>query len=348
MAVTIADVARHAGVSRSTVSYVLSGNRSISAETIAKVERSIAALQFRPHAGARSIRTGRTGVIAMALPMLHGPHNQVQMPYVWAALTASQEAGLKLLMLTDDDGETAIRDAVGSALVDGVMLMEVQRRDPRVGLLRSLKCPAVLVGTPDDPGGLPYVDFDFALGGRLCAEHLLELGHTDVGFLGQPAETYRRGVAYAAHARDGALEALRQRGARADWEACEPSPDGVSGALRALLERNPATSGLIVYNEWALPLVLDRLTALGHRVPRDISVVAICPDDAVDQLPRPVTSVSLPVEALARTAVEHLAGAINGDRQAPVTMLAPRLRPRDTTAAYPRRRARGARGNVPR
>ena len=90
MAVTIADVARRAGVSRSTVSYVLSGSRPISPETRRRVEQAIEELQFRPHAGARSIRSGRNGVIAMALPMVHGPHNQVQMPYVWAALTAAQ------------------------------------------------------------------------------------------------------------------------------------------------------------------------------------------------------------------------------------------------------------------
>src|SRR5260370_25760516 len=65
-------------------------------------------------------------------------------------------AGLKLLMLTDDDGETAIRDVVTGSLVDGVMSMEVQRRDPRVPLLSSLVCPAVLVGTPDEALRLPY------------------------------------------------------------------------------------------------------------------------------------------------------------------------------------------------
>ncbi|GGM15162.1 LacI family DNA-binding transcriptional regulator [Dactylosporangium sucinum] len=325
MAVTIADVAKHAGVSRSTVSYVLSGNRSISAETIAKVERSIEELQFRPHAGARSIRTRRTGVIAMVLPLVHGPHNQVQMPYVWAALTAAQDAGLKLLMLTDDDGTTAIRDAVGTALVDGVMLMEVQQKDPRAKLLRSLKCPAVLVGTPDNPHGLPYVDFDFAACGRICAEHLLEQGHTHVGFLGQPADTYERGVAYAAHARDGALNALAEQGAQATWSPCEPSAGGVVGALTDLLERDPAITGLIVYNEWALPLVVDGLTSMGRG---DLAVIAICPDDAVDRLSRPVTSVALPVEELARISVQRLAGLINGAPQPSVTMLAPVLKVR--------------------
>jgi DNA-binding LacI/PurR family transcriptional regulator len=341
MAVTIADVAQRAGVSRSTVSYVLSGARSISPETRRRVEAAIEELQFRPHAGARSIRSGRNNVIAMALPMVYGPHNQVQMPYVWASLTAAQDLGLKLLMLTDDDGETAIRDTVVGSQVDGVMLMEVQRHDPRVRLLSSLKCPAVLVGTPDDSNRLPYVDFDAGLAGRLCAEHLLELGHKAVGYLGQSPATFRRDVAYAVHARDGALAALRgQRGrgggsVRTAWAPCDGQPGDVARAVDGLLAKVPGLTGLIVYNERALPLVLDRLTGLGLRVPQDVSVVAVCPDDEAERLPVPVSAVSLPVEELARTAVRLLAGQVNGESVPSVTILPPTLKVRATTAPAP-------------
>lgn len=335
MAVTIADVARRAGVSRSTVSYVLSGARPISPETRGRVERAIEELQFRPHAGARSIRSGRNGVIAMALPMVYGPHNQVQMPYVWATLIATQDLGLKLLMLTDDDGETAIRDTVAGSQADGVMLMEVQRNDPRVPLLSSLKCPAVLVGTPDDSARLPYVDFDAPLVGRLCAEHLLELGHRRVGYLGQSPATFRRDVAYAVHARDGALATLRGRRARVAWAPCDGQPADVARVVDSLLGKVHGLTGLIVYNERALPLVLDRLTGLGLRVPQDVSVVAVCPDDEAERLPTPVSSVSLPVEELARTAVRVLAGQVSGKPVPSVTILAPTLKVRDTTAPAP-------------
>ncbi|MFG1806816.1 LacI family DNA-binding transcriptional regulator [Streptomyces sp. NPDC049040] len=343
MTVTIADVARHAGVSRSTVSYVLSGNRTISPETIKRVERSIADLGFRPHAGARSIRTRRTGVVAMALPMVHGPHNQVQMPYVWAALTAAQDSGLKVLMLTDDDGEAAIRDAVASALVDGVMLMEVQRRDPRIPLLTELGCPAVLVGTPDDPHGLPRVDFDFALAARACADHLHDAGHTAVGYLGQPPEAFGRDVAYAVHARESVLAALESRGQHTVWAACDPTPAGVVRALDDLLARQPDLTALIVYNERVLPLVRDRLAGLGHRVPDDISLIAICPDDEAERCDPPLTSVSLPAEELARAAVRSLARRIEGEGLPAETLLAPALKIRSSTG--PRR---GPTGGEPR
>jgi LacI family transcriptional regulator len=334
MTVTIADVARHAGVSRSTVSYVLTGNRTISPETTRRVEQSIKTLGFRPHAGARSIRTRRTGVIAMALPMVYGPHNQVQMPYVWAALTAAQDSGLKVLMLTDDDGEAAIRDAVGSALVDGVMLMEVQRQDPRIPLLTALNCPAVVVGTPDDPHGLPLVDFDFALAARACAEHLDEAGHTAVGYLGQAPEAFGRDVAYAIHARETVTAALAARGQSSAWAACDATPGGVVRALDDLLARQPELSALIVYNERVLPLVMDRLAGLGARVPGDISVIAICPDDEAERCTPPLTSVSLPAEELARAAVLSLARRIEGEELPAATLLAPTLKIRASTGPW--------------
>jgi DNA-binding LacI/PurR family transcriptional regulator len=329
---TIGDVAEHAGVSRSTVSYVLSGNRSISAETIRRVEQSIKELKFTPHAGARSIRTRRTGVIAMALPLVFGPHNQVQMPYVWAAMAAAQQAGYKLLMLTDDDGQAAIRDAVTGSMVDGVMVMEVQESDPRIDLLRSLGCPAVLVGTPADAHGLPVVDFDFTAAGRLCAEHLLGLGHTSVGYLGQSRRTFQRRAGFALHACDAALSTLREGGAEASWTACDGTPAGVVRAVDTLFRALPGMTGLIVYNEQALSLVRDRLAELGRRVPGDVSLVAICPPEEIGRRSVSLVAVPLPAEDLARTAVNRLTDLINGRPGAAVTVLSPSLRPGATSA----------------
>jgi DNA-binding LacI/PurR family transcriptional regulator len=332
--VTIVDVARHAGVSRSTVSYVLSGNRSISRETARRVRQSIEALQFTPHVGARSIRTHRTGVLAMALPLVHGPHNQVQMPYVWAAMGAAQRTGYKLLILTDDDGETAIREAVTGAMVDGVMVMEVQDHDPRIDLLRTLECPAVLVGTPAEPPGQPVVDFDFPAAGRLCAEHLLSLGHTSVGYIGQARQTFRRRAGYAVHARDAALRTLRRAGAKAAWTACDGSPPGVVRALDTLRATLPALGAVIVYNEPALAVLRDQ-----QAEPRDdLPLVAICPPKEIARWSTPLTAVPLIAEDLVRTAVDRLVDVIDGRPGAAVTVLPASLRP-GATGTRPDRRS---------
>jgi DNA-binding LacI/PurR family transcriptional regulator len=190
----------------------------------------------------------------------------------------------------------------------------------------------VLVGTPADAQHLPVVDFDFIAAGRLCAERLLGAGHTKVGYLGHPQRAFQLRSGYALHARDGALSALRAGGARASWSACDGTPDGVSKALDTL---GDDITGLIVYNERALGLVLDRLAERGRGVPSDVSVVAICPPEELDRRVVPLTAVPLPAEDLARTAIDRLVDLINGRPGSVVTILPPTLVEGVTTAAVP-------------
>ena len=336
MAVTIQDVARHAGVSRSTVSYVLNGNRSISEKTAARVRRSVDELGFHRHAGARSVRVGRSGVIAMSMPMLHGRRNAVQMPYVWAILNAAQDVGLKVLALTDDDGETAVRDAVSSALVDGVIALEIQRQDPRVALLKELKCPTVLVGSPDDPQGLPCVDFDFTAAASMATRHLHDLGHRRVGYLGPISAALGYDVAYAVHAREAVLTSLHElTGHSAVAVDSDATPSSVVEALGLLLGREPGLTGLIVYNERAMPVVLHLLGGQGYRVPQDLSVIGIGYDDEAEYSVPPFTSVSLSADDIARTAVVHLTQRIAGETLPAHVSISPRLAVRGSTATVP-------------
>src|ERR1051325_10432315 len=80
--VKIADVAAHAGVAMSTVSYVLSGKRPISEETRRRVQASIRALAYPPHAGARALASNRSNVIALVIPLRTGVHVPVVMQFV--------------------------------------------------------------------------------------------------------------------------------------------------------------------------------------------------------------------------------------------------------------------------
>ncbi|MFC1414374.1 LacI family DNA-binding transcriptional regulator [Streptacidiphilus sp. N1-12] len=338
MAARLVDVARLAGVSPSTVSYVLSGNRPISEETRRRVEQSIAELGFRPHAGARSIRRQATNVIAMVLPMLSDGQSRVQMQFVFAVVHAARAKGMNLLLLTAEDGVAEINNVVGSAMVDGVIVMEVQLHDPRVPLLASIGRPAVLIGTPEDPGDLVHVDFDFAAAGAMCVQHLHDLGHRHIGFLGQSADTYAREAGYALRARSGALDEMAARGVPPVWSPAEASPAGVAEAIEDLFGQDPELSALVVYNEQALPLVLDRLAQLDRRVPGDMSLVAICPDDQAERLLPAVSDVALPAAELGRLAFERLAGLIAGETPPSTTLLEPQLNRRGSGGPPPPRR----------
>lgn len=336
MAVKLIDVARRAGVSPSTVSYVLSGNRPISAETRRRVEESIRELGFRPHAGARSIRRQTTNVIAMVLPMLADGQSAVQMQFVFSVLTTARARGFNLLLLTAEDGVAEINNLVDSAMVDGVVVMEIQVHDPRVPVLRGLGRPAVLIGTPADPADLVHVDFDFAAAGAMCVQHLTDLGHRHIGYIGQTGETFAREAGYALRARDGALAAMAERGLTPVWAPAVATPAGAAEAVEELFGQDAALTALVVYNEQALPFVLDRLHQLGRRVPGDMSVVAICPDDEAEHLVPAVSDVALPAAELGRLAVERLTGLIAGQEQPTSTLLEPHLNRRGSGGPPPR------------
>src|SRR5919198_92594 len=201
--VTLADVARHAGVSQSTVSYVLSGKRSIPPAPRRRVERSIRSLGYRPHAGARALASRRTNALALVTPLRPDLHTPVAMEFVISVVTAARRHAHDVLVLTNDEGPEGLRRVAGSALVDGIVLMDVQLRDERIPVLRELGLPAVLIGVPDDTSGLTCVDLDFRSAGARCVDHLADLGHRAITFLGHDEHVYRRGSGFATRTLEG-------------------------------------------------------------------------------------------------------------------------------------------------
>ena len=120
---TIADVAQAAGVSISTVSYVMSGKRSISQETRDRVELAIASLGFSPHAGARSLASRSTNVIGLQAPLRSGVDVHVIMQIVTGIVTQARKRGYDILLLTSDDSK-ALERAVRGSMVDALVVME--------------------------------------------------------------------------------------------------------------------------------------------------------------------------------------------------------------------------------
>ncbi|MBU2670316.1 LacI family DNA-binding transcriptional regulator [Actinoplanes bogorensis] len=158
--VTIADVARHAGVSASTVSYVLSGKRAISAVTRARVLASVRALGFHPHAGARALAGNRSHIIALALPLRSEVSVTAVLRFAAAVVEAARACGYDVLLVPAD----GLRRVADSALVDGIVAMEVANAPRPVRLSR----PSVLVELPAD------IDLETAdTLGRLAVDRLV-------------------------------------------------------------------------------------------------------------------------------------------------------------------------------
>ncbi|GAA0377532.1 LacI family transcriptional regulator [Acrocarpospora corrugata] len=326
--VTIADVARHAGVAVSTVSYVLSGKRAISATTRQRVQESVRALGYHPNAGARALASKRANVIALVLPLRAGMNLPVLMQFATSVVATARRYDHDVLLMTADEGPEGLQRVAASALVDGLLLMDVEVRDPRVPLLRELGEPSVLIGFPADAEGLTCVDLDFARAGALCAEHLAAGGHREIALLGAPRVVYERGTGYAERTLAGFTEAARDLNAVA--VPCEETYDEVAETVKLLFDRHPGLTGLVVHNEAAVGHVLAALRALGRSVPEDVSVVAICPDDVAERASPALTSVLIPAEDVGHQAVRLLMAKLDG-LPADSVLLEPRLTIREST-----------------
>ncbi len=131
---TLADVARHAGVAASTVSYVLSGKRSVSQETKDRVHQAVEVLGYHPHAGARALASSRSNVIALVVPLRSDMYVPVMMEIAIGVVTKARGYGYDVLLLTNDEGTEGIRRVASSARADAVILTDVGMEDERIAV----------------------------------------------------------------------------------------------------------------------------------------------------------------------------------------------------------------------
>ncbi|MFB7288661.1 LacI family DNA-binding transcriptional regulator [Actinacidiphila glaucinigra] len=331
--VKITDVARHANVSPSTVSYALSGKRPISPETRRRIEDSIRELGYRPHAGARSLASSRSRVIGLVLPLRKGIHVPVVMQFATSVLTAAREHDHDVLLLTQNEGEEGINRVAQSAMADAFIIMDVETDDRRLPLLRVLDRPSVLIGFPSDTAGLTCVDLDFTGAGEACVEHLAALGHRTVALVGSPPEVYVRGTGFARRVAAGFTAAADRLGLRSSVHPCPETPAAARAMAEQLLREQPGLTGVVVHNEPITQPLISAFQAMGLRVPEDLSVAAICPDETAEQAPVPITSVSIPSVEIGTSAVELLMAKLAGRDDVPeTTVLSALLTPRATTA----------------
>jgi DNA-binding LacI/PurR family transcriptional regulator len=331
--VTSRDVARLAGVSQSTVSYVMSGRRPISAETRRRVESAIAELAFQPNAGARALKSQRTQVIGLMVPFGPGADTTGLLPFIETITTCAREQDHDILLVTRDEGPAALTRLASRSLCDAIVLMDIEAHDARIPVAAALPVPVILIGLPAEPLGLPCVDLDFEQAGRLAVEHLAATGHDRIVLLGHPRETVAREVNFVGRFRRAALAAAAGHGLPCTViDRPAPGPAGIATALDEV--GIGGRLGLVVHDTAAVQPVLHALAARGHRPGRDLSVVGLCPDVLAESTTPPVTNVSLEPRDVSRRAMRTLFRLLDRDRDTAVTsvdLVPPRLTPRQTT-----------------
>lgn len=287
----IADVAREAGVSQSTVSAVLTGKKFVRPETRERIEDAIARLQFSVNHGARALATSRTMIVGVVVQLHGGEFGPALAPFLVALSDAARAEGYDVLLVTEADQIAAIHRVALERRVDGVVLFNIVDDDPRLAALREHDLPVVLLGMPADSQGLDAVDLDFAAAARALVHHLHDRGHTEALFVRWSPEMFEQRNSFVLRFNDAALAEARRVGLGLRPVDCPADPEQLQDALtRALTERGPATA-VMVHNDAASALMPAALHAAGLQVPQDVSVVSIHSAELGRALALPFTSV---------------------------------------------------------
>jgi DNA-binding LacI/PurR family transcriptional regulator len=331
---TIADVARIAGVSRSTVSYALSGKRTISAGTQRRIEEAIETLGFTPNAGARALATSETMVLGLLLQFHEDEFAPAMLEYILPISDTARELGYDILMVTDSQAPSALERITRSGMVDGVVLLDVTHRDPRLPVLRGAQQPGALVGLPADTEGLDVIDLDFGEAARITVDHLYGLGHREILLVSPPKHVFERGGAYAWRFRDAALERAARYGLQIYPYYGESRQPAITSSINAFLDARPGASALIVHNDASVAALPTILNQRGIKVPDDLSVVSLYSRNFGRAFTLSYTAIETSPDLLGQHAVQQLVRRITNPAEAgaPVTrFIAPELTDRGST-----------------
>lgn len=307
---TIGDVARAAGVSRSTVSYALSGKRSISVETQQRIQDAIRQLGFTANAGARALATRRTMVLGLLLQFEPDEFAPAMLQYLLPITESARELGFDILMVTDHDGPGAVRRITGSDMVDGVVLLDVTHDDERIPALQQARQPASMVGLPADTAGLDVFDLDFGASARMLVDHLYGLGHREIALVSPPKHVFERGGAYAWRFRDAAIERAARHGIHLHVTHGHTDNRLIGSTVCAALDARPRATAMIVHHDATIAMLPSVLAARGTRVPDDLSVVGLYTRDFARNFSLTYSHIESAPDVLGRLAVNALVARI--------------------------------------
>ncbi|WP_226782076.1 substrate-binding domain-containing protein [Oceaniglobus trochenteri] len=307
---TISDLARLAGVSKTTVSHAFSGRRHVDPETCRKIKELAQQIGYRPNRSAQSLRTGRTGMIALASSMpfsiAAGPSRlgffmEIAAAAAVASLTRNQALCL-FPPIAADTGPQALA-------MDGAILVEPFRDDPMVERYCSSGIPVVSIGRVPGRDDIPFVDLRSHQTALMVLGHLRDSGANRIALVtgAQRRNSYlKTEAAYAAFCTARNMPEILLR---IDEAGGEPEAEG---RCAALLADHPEIDALFVpVDAFASGAVTAARTA-GREVPGKLRLATRYDGSRAKLAEPPLTAVDLHLDDIATLAVDLLIATLDG------------------------------------
>ncbi|WP_040167677.1 LacI family DNA-binding transcriptional regulator [Microbacterium gorillae] len=331
--VTIADIARIAGVSPGAVSFALNGKPGVSEATRERILQVAQDQKWSPSQAARALVGARANAIGL---VLNRPARSLGTEAFFADLIAGIQAGLsdgklslqlRLVSSFEEELETH-RHWHAAHQVDGVLLIDPRDDDPRQRALEELGVPTVVVGShASAPGSAPAVWLDDAATAHELFDYLAALGHTRIAYVAGPEEFDHTRL------RTAVLDGLSARGVSSETMATDFSPAVAGTVTRRLLSAAKRPTAIVYDNDVMAVAGLRVLQEMGVAVPADVSVASF-DDSVIAELVRPsITSMTRDTFALGQRAAALLLRQIDASEPLPSEAGAtPTLTVRESTA----------------
>jgi len=330
--VRIEDVARKAGVSGATVSKAFAG-LNVSESTREIVFQAARELGWTPNPHASALASGRTGTIGVVM-VFYGVWYDAQMLRALEEAAASQNQDILVWTTQSLAGKSTRKDLVAaiSHRVDGLVLVDFAGIPEQADVFESLSVPAVTIGS--SASTLPSVSVDNRGAAALATQHLLDLGHRRIAFVGHP-EVPAEHVPNSVTRLKGYVDALEAAGVEIDDELILTTELGFGGGAKAWtqLKGMPTqpTAAFCVSDEIAIGLLIA-MQRDGRRPPDDLSVVGFDGHELAEHVG--LTTIQQPIERLAAAALKRIEESIADVSLDPEPMILPvELVVRDSTGA---------------
>lgn len=325
----LADVAKLAGVSNGVVSRVINDDPTLRVreETRESVRAAIAMLDYTPHASARALRKSQTGLLGFAL---HGVNDPVYVEMVDSAQAEAAKRNYSLILI--NIGELAVRrdafhEIVLGQRVDGLLIHGGHGKGEAALQELARKVPSVMFNADPTPR-LRTIRFEDEVAGRIATQHLIDLGHRQIVFLGDIGSTSRRRY-------EGYREALVGNGLPSFPPiAGGLSPDETHAAMVRLIQSGQPITAVVAMSTTGALGVHSAIISSGLRIPEDISLISIHNAWFAQHLNPALSTVALPLAQMGSAAVSVLIDQISSpsDEATVITEPEPQLILRSTTA----------------
>lgn len=263
------DVAKYAGVSQTTVSRVLNTPEQVTRETLEKVNRAMKELGYRPNSIARSLVKKKTNSIAL----LSGPlHNPFFVDTTMSIINYAKKQGFNVNVHFENYSDhMSVYQDIFKHQADGIILSSILYEDPIYDQLRQLNVPFIMFNRKHKENG-NFIEMDNIKAGRLATEHLWELNHRNIAWLGGPLDMSTFLGRY-----EGFRQVLEERGLAVNYENVIISDTGKASVYektKELMSRKNKPSAVFAATDSIAIYMMDFLLENGYKIPEDISIVS--------------------------------------------------------------------------